>query len=328
LNDCLHGFKFGHEIGALYDTLLVAGGVGEAGTQRRWQTVILTAHPMARHPTDSCDDPFGFWYDGQLRHQKTLALSIHDPALLYGATVFTTLRIYNSLDHPCTAWSAHCQRLRTGLQSLGWAEPDWQRLRQGAQILGEYYAVLRVTLFPDGREWITGRALPLDLLQQQTQGITAWVADAAWGRSLPAYKTGNYLVPWLALQQAQAHGAQESILIDEAGNWLETSTGNLWGWANGCWYTPALNERILPGLQRQRLLQGLRCHNKKVVETTWDAALVLQFETLAYSNCVVEFIPIQAILTPPKPLRYDASHPNLGDLRQACQVFPRYVNIS
>jgi 4-amino-4-deoxychorismate lyase len=283
---------------------------------------------MARHSTYSSCDPFGFWYDGQLQHQPTLSLSIHDPALLCGATVFTTLRIYNSLDHPGTAWSAHCQRLRTSLQSFGWAEPDWERLRQGAQILGQHYAILRVTLFPDGREWITGRPLPLDLLQQQTQGITAWIADPDWQRSLPAHKTGNYLVPWLALQQAQAHGAQESILIDTAGNWLETSTGNLWGWADGYWYTPALSVGILPGLQRQRLIQGLRCQNKQVVEATWDAALILQLETIAYSNCVVEFVPIQTILSTPKPLRYNASHPNLEDLRQAFQVCLRYVNIS
>jgi 4-amino-4-deoxychorismate lyase len=44
----------------------------------------------------------------------------------------------------------------------------------------------------------------------------------------------------LAKANAQKLNTQEAILVDAAGNWLETSTGNLWGWRDGSWWTPAL----------------------------------------------------------------------------------------
>ncbi|MEM9102738.1 MAG: right-handed parallel beta-helix repeat-containing protein, partial [Pseudomonadota bacterium] len=137
------------------------------------------------------------------------------------------------LEHPLTQWQAHCDRLCNSLNKLDWIAPDWHRLRVGANKLMPQFPVLRMTIFPDGREWITGRHLPVDLQQRQRDGITAWVADPDLSRSLSTEKTGNYLAPWLARQQAQQQGAQEAILVDPAGNWLETSTGNLWGWREG-----------------------------------------------------------------------------------------------
>ena len=45
------------------------------------------------------------------------------------------------------------------------------------------------------------------------------------------HKTGNYLACWLAKNAgAKKVGAQEAILTSDQGEWLETSTGNLWGW--------------------------------------------------------------------------------------------------
>jgi len=41
--------------------------------------------------------------------------------------------------------------------------------------------------------------------------------------------------------------------MDESGNWLETSTGNLWG---GGWWTPLAAE-IAPGVVRSQLATGI-----------------------------------------------------------------------
>ncbi len=286
-----------------------------------------------------------FWYNGQLIDGSTLELAIDDPGLLYGATVFTTLRVYQqSLPHPLTNWEKHCLRLLSSLQIFGWQLPDWQRLREGAETLSEFYPVLRITIFPDGREWITGRFLPPDLAQRQQQGITAWLADAsvpqlqlvdredkgdkgekggyrnatsyAYQRSLPTHKTGNYLSAWLAGQAARRMGATEAILIDAHGNWLETSTGNLWGWQEGCWWTPPLDAGILPGVARSQLIDWLQSHDCQVQEVTWDAKRVLQFEAIAYTNSVVEIAPIHTVLTTVGSLTYEPFHPCLEQLRQ------------
>jgi branched-subunit amino acid aminotransferase/4-amino-4-deoxychorismate lyase len=239
-----------------------------------------------------------FWDDGNLIQAKTLELAIDAPGLLYGATVFTTLRVYeDSLDHPQTNWIGHLRRLRSSLQTFDWQLPDWERVRQGAELLKAHFPVLRITIFPDGREWITGRNLPVNLIEKQQYGIAAWVAERGDStRSLPTHKTGNYLAAWLALNQAQKYGAKEAILIDESGNWLETSTGNLWGWRDGKWWTPPLEAGILPGLMREQLIARLHAENEIVGEEPWTADFVAGLEAIAYTNSVVEIVPIHTIL--------------------------------
>jgi branched-subunit amino acid aminotransferase/4-amino-4-deoxychorismate lyase len=293
-----------------------------------------------------------FWYDGRLIAGNMLELAIDDPALLYGATVFTTLRVYQTLDHPLTQWSAHCDRLAMSLAAFGWTEPDWQCLRQGATLLMPQFPVLRLVVFPDGREWITGRALPADLPQRQTRGITAWLATSMRGagplsprdgphpddpialsdcpsaqpnslhtlppdrltRTLPSHKTGNYLAPWLALQTARQVGAQEAILVNQAGDWLETSTGTLWGWCDDRWWTPPVEAGILPGLLRNHLIYSFRCQNEEVMEVVWNREQIQQFRAIAYTNCVMEIIPIHTVLSDSPPLTYDPDHPGFQKL--------------
>jgi branched-subunit amino acid aminotransferase/4-amino-4-deoxychorismate lyase len=270
-----------------------------------------------------------FWYNGQPQTTDTIQLSLTDPGLLYGATVFSTLRVYsNNLADPQSAWHLHRDRLKHSLQTFGWTEPNWERLQTGALWLAQTDPVLRLTVFPDGREWITGRALPNDLPERQTQGIRAWVATGLGARSLPHHKTGNYLTPWLGLQQLQQRQVQEAILTNDRGHWLETLTGNLWGWVDNRWWTPSLEVGILPGITRQRLLHNAQSHHKIVSECIWDNAFVDRLEALAYSNSVVEIIPIRQVIwgddiTGSNALpftRYDSSynptHPALEELRQ------------
>lgn len=238
-----------------------------------------------------------YWYSGKLVEGELINLKIDAPELCYGGSVFSTMRVYGtSLSHPLTAWAAHCDRLKLSLQSFAWQEPDWQRLKAGAKALLDHFLVLRIAIFPDGREWITGRNLPADLPQRQTKGITAWIGrDSLYRRELAEHKTGNYLGAYLARNRALSLNAQEAILIDNLGNWLETSTGNLWGWRDGCWYTPSLDSRILPGIGRSHLLNVLRTNNYQVEENVWTPDFVSSLEAIAYSNCVVESIPIKQV---------------------------------
>ncbi|MEO1094952.1 MAG: aminotransferase class IV [Cyanobacteria bacterium J06638_28] len=262
-----------------------------------------------------------YWHEGNLLTGETVAMSLSDPGFLYGATVFTTLRVYDrDLHHPWTAWNAHRERTQRSFQTLQWREPDWQRVEQGAIALAQTYPVLRITLFPDGRELIIGRALPTHLMNHQKQGIIAWVADEPiYCRSLSDHKTGNYLGCWLALQTAKRREAQEAILTNAQGHWLETSTGNLWGWAQGAWWTPPLGVGILPGVLRSRLLQGLEQQGITVIQQPWTMATVAQFTTLAYSNSVVAVRPIRTILQGTVSVNYNPDHEKITRLNTAWQ---------
>ncbi|MEM9003018.1 MAG: aminotransferase class IV [Cyanobacteria bacterium P01_F01_bin.86] len=262
-----------------------------------------------------------YWYAGQLITESTLVLPLQEPALLYGATIFTTLRVYERrLDHPWTAWQAHINRTRRSLQAFEWSEPDWARVQQGATHLAPIYPVLRVTIFPDGRELIMGRSLPPHLTTLQNQGAIAWVADAAdYSRPFPGHKTGNYLGCWLALQAAQRAGAQEAILINHQGHWLETSTGNLWGWAEGQWWTPPLATGILPGVLRSRLITGLQAQGQTVITAPWHSSQIDQFTYLAYTNSVLEVIPLKGVLQGTVSVNYNPDYEKTRQLNAAWQ---------
>ncbi|MFE4105784.1 aminotransferase class IV, partial [Almyronema epifaneia] len=257
------------------------------------------------------------WYNGQkIAQDQALPISFNNLGLKFGATVFTTLRVYrHSLDHPLTQWFAHCDRLKNSLYQFNWQEPNWAQVRQGAETLKAIYPVLRVTIFPDGQEWITGRELPPDLSDRQQKGTTAWVAPAHYQRSLPTHKTGNYLACWLALQEAQRQGATAAILTNLDDSWLETSTGNLWGWQAGCWWTPPLAAGILPGIVRSRLVKHLQTCQIPVQETPWTPELRKRFTAIAYSNSVTEIIPLRTILMRETRLEYNPCHSALADLR-------------
>ncbi len=252
-----------------------------------------------------------FWYNGGLVASNTLEVAIDDPGLLYGATVFTTVRVYQySLDSRLTNWAAHCDRLSSSMQAFNWQQPNWARVKLGATSMLQYFPILRITLFPDGREWITGRELPVSLTKEQKNGRSACLVEL--GRSLAAHKTGNYLNPWLAQNLARKQSAQEAILVDSSsGEWLETSTGNLWGWKDGCWWTPPLDAGILPGIVRIGLIDWLQGQNLEVKQAPWQHDLVSGFEVMAYSNSVVQIMPISAIASNSTQKHYNPQHPAL-----------------
>ena len=259
------------------------------------------------------------WYNGRwVEDEATVGtgMLLDNVGLRFGATVFTTMRVYeNDLAHPLTQWQGHCDRLQNSLIQFGWLHPDWDAVRMGAQQLLARYPVLRITLFPDGCEWITGRPLPSDLINRQQTGIAAWVAPPTYLRSLPTHKTGNYLACWLAKSQAQTFGASEAILVGSQKEWLETSTGNLWGWKDGCWWTPK-TESCLPGLMRDWLIDCLSAAGEPVDSQPWNRQMVLEFEAIAYSNCVVQLLPIHTIIDGQTKLNYNAHHERIQALQK------------
>ncbi len=256
-----------------------------------------------------------FWYDGRFFAEETASLPLDNAGLRFGATVFTTLRVYGQdLDHPLTQWQGHCDRLLHSTQQFAWSPPDWQAIRSGCEQLKARCPILRITLFPDGREWITGRSLPPQLAAQQQTGVSCQVASPDYARSLPMHKTGNYLACQLARQQAQRHGADEAILTSPQGDWLETSTGNLWGWAAGQWWTP-MGSQCLPGLMRGRLIQLLVSGGQRPVSHAWTPKRVEDFEAIAYSNCAVELVPVHTIFDGATTLEYNPQHASIQALQ-------------
>jgi 4-amino-4-deoxychorismate lyase len=268
-----------------------------------------------------------YWYCGKSIASNSIELDINDPGLLYGATVFTTFRTDRFvrrdprlLREVGDLVDLHCDRLRSSIDELNWCQPNWDRVRSGVEILTSQFPVLRITIFPDGRELITGRDLPPQLDKWQQEGVTVIIAvggaspleNRQLTRSIPQHKTGNYLAPWLALQQARSQNIQEAILTNDRGDWLETTTGNLWGYRDGCWYTPPLSAGILPGIARSQILSSLKEQNRSVVEIEWNVEWVKDLQAISYSNSVIHLVPIHTVITPVGKLEYIVQYPMMN----------------
>jgi branched-subunit amino acid aminotransferase/4-amino-4-deoxychorismate lyase len=234
-----------------------------------------------------------YWWTGRLHSGNTLTLSLDDPGLIYGATVFTTLRIYHqNPQHSATALEAHLKRLALQVKALGWEAPAWEQVNLAVQTLASNYPVLRITLFPDGRELVTGRGLPPDLAQKQQEGVILLAVEGA--RSWPDLKTGNYLVSFQAFRKAEAQGAQEALLTQE-GTWLETSRGNLWAWDGSQYLTPP-EEGCLAGIFRQQLLSRLVHLAIPHAVVSFTPERQRSFQAVGYGNSVVELLPVRGII--------------------------------
>ena len=70
----------------------------------------------------------------------------------------------------------------------------------------------------------------------------------------PRAKTGNYLNNVLALHEGKLAGADDALLLNEAGDVAEATTSNVYLVVRGRLVTPALASGILEGTTRRRLL--------------------------------------------------------------------------
>lgn len=265
-----------------------------------------------------------YWYDGQPVVGNTITLPIDNLGLIRGATLFTTMRIHHRLDHPATQWDAHRDRLRHAITHLKFMPPNWDRIVAGVEYMVQHYPIVRIVVFPDGVEWVTGRSLSPDLGRKQTQGITVWVAPPDYQRTLPQYKSSSYLAPWLAAREGHDRNAEETILTNHEGHWLETATGNLWGYGEGQWWIPPLFKTLagdrqtgqrLPGTSQNFMVQLLEDAGHRVTPRPWTPDWVVGLEAIAYSNSGVGLIPIRQVLdTQNNPIWHNPDRSPADDL--------------
>jgi len=85
--------------------------------------------------------------------------------------------------------------------------------------------------------------------------------------------------------------AAEAILMDESGNWLKApATFGVAGWQ-------LVDTSLAAGiLQVVRSQLAVLKHHHQPVREPWLSELVKGFEAIAYSNSVVEVIPIHTVI--------------------------------
>jgi branched-chain amino acid aminotransferase len=210
--------------------------------------------------------------DGQIFTEDTAVISVFDRGFLYGDSVYEVARTSGGVPVDLD-W--HLERLERSAAAILLPMPalkdvarqvdDTLRAAQNAEAYlrvivtrGAGEMGLDVALADRPRTVVIARPLSLPPESFYRDGIE--VALVAVRRNLrramdPAVKSGNYLNNIMALAEARARGAYESIMCNAEGRVVEGSTSNLFVVAHGAIRTPALEDGLLDGITRRRVME-------------------------------------------------------------------------
>jgi len=261
------------------------------------------------------------YLNGQIVPEAQARVSVFDRAFLYGDGLFESVRIRNGVPF---RWPQHLARLRAGMSYLGFDCPLVTEqlagpMRELARRNRLPEAVLRLTVSrgagargysPKGARH-PALVMTLHPLPQPSPGaLPRWTLRCVSVRlcakdSLRAFKTCNRLLQVVALAEAQAHGADEALLLNEARKVAETSSANLF-WCDGrtvC--TPPLSAGALPGITRAVVLEICRAQGLGVCERNITLGQLQRSAGVFATNTawgVVEVSAINGASIPPSPL--------------------------
>lgn len=202
-----------------------------------------------------------------------------DRGFLYGDAVYEVWRTYSGV---LFAFEEHWERLErsaralhftTGLerqQLLDEIKRTVSAFRAATGSRGELYVRLQVTrgsgaigldvrLAQTPRWVLLVRELAAPALHTGKTGLRLHVATRLRRNPPnaldPAWKTGNYLNNLLCLQEAQAAGADDVVMLDQHGRVTEASTSNVFFVEDRTLVTPPLSVGILAGVTRELILR-------------------------------------------------------------------------
>lgn len=169
--------------------------------------------------------------------------------------------------------------------------------------------------------------MTLHALPQPSPGhLPRWTLHSASLRlrandPLAPFKTCNRLLQVMARAEAEARGADEALLINDAGRAAETASANLF-WCEGrtvC--TPPLSAGVLPGVTRALVLEICRARGLGARERNVTLAQLKQSSGVFATNSawgVVEVSAIDGVPIPPSPLTRELFQARQALLAKEC----------
>jgi branched-subunit amino acid aminotransferase/4-amino-4-deoxychorismate lyase len=199
------------------------------------------------------------YWNGRVVPREEVRLPPDDSGFLFGDGLFETLRVD---DGRARDVEAHLDRLLAGLRRIRIGIPEDRRLLRravaevAAAALGPV-ARMRITVTRTTRLVTTDPYEPPgeDLYRDgvATRLLPQYRIDS--GGPLAGLKSLSYQANRLALLRAEAQGAWEALLVNEAGRLVEgTRTNVALVFPEGV-FTPPRKDGCLPGIVRRRLLE-------------------------------------------------------------------------
>jgi branched-chain amino acid aminotransferase len=111
----------------------------------------------------------------------------------------------------------------------------------------------------------------------------------------PAIKSCNLLNNILAMREAQARGAEEAILLNQAGDVTEGASSNVFVVKDGRVRTPPVSAGILVGITREIVFEVGPPHGIPVVEARLRPEDLFQADEAFITSSVRDALPIATV---------------------------------
>lgn len=254
-----------------------------------------------------------YYVDGTLSPPEEATVSVSDRGFKYGDAAFETLRAYGSTPF---AWERHLDRLSNTCELLGMDHgyQDAELFDAVTETLAangyeDAYVRLSITrgphsgkLNPPADPSYTLVIIVSELSRGGRSGSPVWDGPAELSvvdteripdTALPAAaKTHNYLNGILARKDTDA---DETIMLDRAGNVTEGATSNVFVSNDGTLATPSLDGPVLPGITREVVLELAATRDIPVDVGVVTPADLRNADELFVTNSTWEIRPVSRV---------------------------------
>lgn len=243
--------------------------------------------------------------NGEYLPAEQAHVSVLDRGFLLGDGVYEVIPVYNGLPFRLTP---HLKRLQRSLDGVRMANPHsiegWQEIIERLVADnggGDQSVYLQVTrgvaprdhVFPEGvspTAFVMSNPLKAVPESFKTAGIKAiTVDDIRWAQC--DIKAITLLPNSLLRQKAQDVGAQESLLIRD-GYMTEGSASNSYAVIDGVIFTAPKDEKVLPGITRDLVLELAQSAGIAYREEAVSLAQLQQADEIWISSSTRELLPV------------------------------------
>jgi branched-chain amino acid aminotransferase len=251
--------------------------------------------------------------NGRFLDEKDANISVLDHGFLFGDSIYEVVR---TVKGKLFGAARHLQRLHASAEGLGLRLPlmdnqflDLMREMHKRKPDTESYLRIMVTrgvgeldLHPATctAPTVVGIAKPLPQWPAEAYAKGAKVIFAGLRRNPknatdPAIKSGNYINNMLAVVEARAHDAIESIMLNVQGHVSECTTSNVFIVSKGEVHTPDLGEGLLAGITRSYVLELARKLKLKTAERIITPEELLIADEVFITSTTRDIMPVALV---------------------------------
>lgn len=225
----------------------------------------------------------------------------HSEGFLYGYGVFETMKVINKDILNC---DCHYDRLKEACEALDIkfdidAHEFHELLSIEASKIEEPISGIRFTVIKNGDnslKYINKRAYSYSP-EIYEKGFKLKFSEYKRNpfSKLVYYKTLNYMENLSELRNAKSKGFDEVIFFNTSDMLCECSTSNIFYIKDHVIYTPAIENGLLKGVMREKVLKWCRHHHYKVVEKNIEKSELLEADEVFLTNSLMGIMPVASI---------------------------------